>query len=271
MSAVARVIGVNRPHLSSSSQRREQPPRQERVRNDEALVEDIKALIRGRSSYGYRRVAARLSSSTKRVNHKRAYRVMKAAGLLLPKHSGRSVRVHDGKVSTLKSNLRFCSDSFELRCANGEKVYVAFALDCCDREVVSVVARATPLVGADVRDLMAEVVDVRFSSTRCPHPVEWLSDNGPIYTSHETRAFGASCGFIVRNTPSYSPESNGMAEALVKTMKRDYAYVADFDDVASAAAVLRRLPEWFEDYNEYGPHKALGMQSPRAFRRRTAA
>jgi transposase InsO family protein len=217
-----------------------------------------------------RRLHCRHDVAGRTVTHKRAYRVMKQNDLLLPKHSGRKVRVHDGKVATLKSDLRFCSDAFEVRCSNGEKVHVAFVLDCCDREVVSFVAEARHLVGADVRDMMAEVVDKRFGATRCPHPVEWLSDNGPIYTATETRAFGASCGFVVTTTPSYSPESNGMAEALVKTMKRDYLYVADFDDIADAAAVIRRLPGWFNDYNEHAPHRALGMLSPRAFRRRAA-
>ena len=47
--------------------------------------------------------------------------------------------------------------------------------------------------------------------------------------------------------------------------------VADFDDIADAATVLRRLPGWFNDYNEHAPHRALGMLSPREFRRREAA
>ena len=29
------------------------------------------------------------------------------------------------------SNIRWCSDGFEIGCDNGEKVRVAFALDCC--------------------------------------------------------------------------------------------------------------------------------------------
>jgi hypothetical protein len=33
-------------------------------------------------------------------------------------------------------------------------------------------------------------------------------------------------GLVVCNTPAYSPESNGMAEAFVKTLKRDYAYLS---------------------------------------------
>ena len=60
---------------------------------------------------------------------------------------------------------------------------------------------------------------------RVPHPGEWLSDNGPPYTANETRAFGASLGFLVCPTPAYSPESNGMAESFVKTFKRDYVYL----------------------------------------------
>jgi hypothetical protein len=33
--------------------------------------------------------------------------------------------------------VRWCSDGLELSCDNGEKVRVAFALNCCDRENMS--------------------------------------------------------------------------------------------------------------------------------------
>ena len=115
---------------------------------------------------------------------------------------------------------------------------------------------------------MAMAVDTRFSSTVCPHPVEWLTDNGPPYVAHETRRFGRDCGLLVRNTPSYSPESNGMAEAMVKTLKRDYVYLADLPDAETA---LRQLPLWIEDYNENHPHKGLEMRSPREYRRGNSA
>jgi putative transposase len=70
---------------------------------------------------------------------------------------------------------------------------------------------------------MAVTLEHRFGggTTRAPHAVEWLSDNGPPYTAHATRAFGESLGFLVCTTPAYSPESNGMAESFVKTFKRD--------------------------------------------------
>ena len=115
---------------------------------------------------------------------------------------------------------------------------------------------------------MAESVEARFACTETPRPIEWLSDNGPPYTAHDTRKFGADCGFIVCNTPAYSPESNGMAEAFVKTFKRDYVYLADVWD---AQTVLKSLPDWFDDYNENHPHKGLAMLSPNEFLRKNSA
>jgi len=270
MKPVAEALGISRPHLSLSA-RAERRVRAAYVRADDgAVLARIRDVVRERPTYGYRRVTARLNrqESATRVNHKRVYRLMKRAELLLAKYGVHSDRRHDGKVITLASDLRWCSDSFEVRCWNGERVHVAFALDCCDREAIAWVAADRHLDGTDIRDLMAQSVEARFGGTHTAHPVEWLSDNGPPYTAHETRAFGAASGLLVRNTPAYSPESNGMSEAFVKTFKRDYVYLSD---VASARDVLSALPAWFADYNENHPHKGLNMLSPRQFRRAQSA
>ena len=93
--------------------------------------------------------------SIDRVNHKRVYRVMRQHGLLLALHTGRPTLRHDGKVQTLKSDLRWCTDAFEIRCFNGEKVYVVFSLDCCDREAMAFRASTSHPTGETIRDLMA--------------------------------------------------------------------------------------------------------------------
>jgi putative transposase len=75
-------------------------------------------------------------------------------------------------------------------------------------------------------------------------------------------AFARDIGLEPRTTPIESPESNGMAEAFVRTIKRDYVRVSPRPN---AEAVLRQLPSWIAHYNEVHPHKALGYRSPREF------
>ena len=65
---------------------------------------------------------------------------MKVHGLLLDRHVGGDERRHDGRVAVDERNRRWCSDGFEIGCDNGERVRVAFALDCCDREAMSFLA-----------------------------------------------------------------------------------------------------------------------------------
>ena len=94
------------------------------------------------------------------------------------------------------------------------------------------------------------------------HKIQWLTDNGPCYVARETVLFGRSIGLEICTTRPYSPESNGMAEAFVKTFKRDYVWLGD---LSSAKKVMEQLPRWFEDYNANAPHKGLNMMSPRQY------
>ena len=229
----------------------------------------IRRVVDERVTYGYRRVTALLNRILKAdgkapVNHKRVYRIMKMNNLLLQRNAGRVIRVHDGKVSMLRSNLRWCSDVFEIACWNGEKIRTAFSMDCCDREIMSYVATTGGISGDMVRDLIAESIEARFGNVdKVPGKIQWLSDNGPAYIARATMHFAQMMGLEVCTTPYYSPESNGMAESFVNTFKRDYVHVNPLRD---ARSVLERLPEWFRDYNENHPHKGLKMMSPREYR-----
>ncbi|MDR8449736.1 DDE-type integrase/transposase/recombinase, partial [Acinetobacter baumannii] len=75
---------------------------------------------------------------------------------------------------------------------------------------------------ATVQDVMLGAVERRFGNRLPPTPVEWLTDNGSAYRAHETRRFAKMVGLEPKTTAVRSPESNGMAESFVKTMKRDY-------------------------------------------------
>ncbi len=145
-----------------------------------------------------------------------------------------------------------------------------FVIDACDREIIawSAVAGAG-ISGEMVRDVMIGCVERRFGGTETPHPIEWLSDNGSAYTAAETADTAAALGLRLAFTPVRSPQRNGICEAFVKALRRDYARLAVLSD--AAAAVLALLPGWIEAYNAIHPHSGLRFLSPREFRRLSAS
>jgi hypothetical protein len=165
-------------------------------------------------------------------------------------------------VIALRSNIRWCSDHFELACRNGELLRVGFTIDACDREVIAWSATTAGISGEMVRDLMIACVERRFGTSKAPHLVEWLSDNGSAYIAKDTLGTATALGLRLCFTPVRSPESNGIAEGFVKTLKRDYARLSILPD---AAAVIALLPAWFEDYNEVHPQSGLKFLSQENF------
>ncbi len=262
LKTICSVLGVSR--ATAYRQTKPRTPFYSRA-EDELVLEQIRAVTKRRATYGHRRVTARVNRLFGvRYNRKRIRRVMRIHDLQIPSKSRRRTgRAHTGKIATEQSNVRWCSDAFEIACWNGEIVQVGFALDCCDREALAFVAQPRDLSAADIRHLMSCAVQHRFETERTPASVQWLSDNGSIYTALEAVIHAERLGLEVVTTPVASPESNGMSEAFVNTMRRDYIESAE---LWSAASVIAQIPAWFEDYNEVAPHSALGMKSPREFR-----
>jgi len=257
---VCEVLGVSRSNVSARLSRPAtwRDGRQPRQTDDATVVEAIRRVVGDLPSYGYRRVWGTLRNESVAAglvpfNAKRVYRVMRTHGLLMQRRPipPRPQRRHDGKVAVARSNQRWCSDGFEFRCDNGEPLRATFALGCCDREAMSWAATTAGHSGDIVRDVMLAAVENRFGNElHTPSEIEWLSDNGSGYTADDTRRFAAAIGLKPLTTPVCSPQSNGMAESFVKTMKRDYVAFMPKPDAATAA---RNLAIAFEHYNEKHP------------------
>lgn len=213
--------------------------------DDETVVQQIRAVTNSRATYGYRRVWAMVNRTFRAgYNRKRIRRLMRMHDLMLPPRvHRRHGRPHLGQVQQPASNQRWCSDIFLIPCWSGEVLSVAFAIDCHDREVFAWTASPRPLNGGDIRTLMDKALWARFGETvsTAPHAIQWLSDNGPQYTATASVLYAHELGLVPITTPSYSPESNGLAEGFVHTFKRDYVNVHELRDAESVLAQLRRL------------------------------
>ncbi|ENS2459620.1 IS3 family transposase, partial [Escherichia coli] len=277
VSLVSRCLRVSRAQLHVILRRTDdwKDGRRSRHSDDTDVLLRIHHVIGELPTYGYRRVWALLRRQAEldgmpAINAKRVYRIMRQNALLLERKTAvpPSKRAHTGKVAVKESNQRWCSDGFEFRCDNGEKLRVTFALDCCDREALHWAVTTGGFNSETVQDVMLGAVERRFGNELPASPVEWLTDNGSCYRANETRQFARMLGLEPKNTAVRSPESNGIAESFVKTIKRDYISIMPKPDGLTAA---KNLAEAFEHYNEWHPHSALGYRSPREYLRQQAS
>ena len=86
-----------------------------------------------------------------------------------------------------------------------------------------------------------------------------LSDNGNGYRSFAWRDACAELGIGRRYTRPRRPQTNGKAEALVKTLLREWAYRFAYPSSAHRA---RALPGYLRWYNPHRPHSSLGGRPP---------
>ena len=168
----------------------------------------------------------------------------------------------------MRSNLRWCSDGFEITCWNGDIVRVAFIIDAHDREIIAWHAVAgAGISGSMVRDMMLEAVESRFAAIQAPH-----ADRVAVRQRQRLHGQGDP---RLRGRPQSRPLLHAGAKpgverhlrSFVKTFKRDYVRVNPLPDAITA---LRQIAGWFDDYNENHPHSGLRMRSPREFIRAQA-
>jgi putative transposase len=71
-----------------------------------------------------------------------------------------------------------------------------------------------------------------------PRTCAGLTDNGSIYAAANTVDMAVALNLTACFTPIESPESNGIAEAFVKTFKRDYVRINHLPNARMVLAVI---------------------------------
>lgn len=261
--AICRTLSIGRATPYRSTHGR---PEKYAKADDPVVTAQIREIIRERGSYGYRRVTVMVNRAFDTgYNRKRIRRVMEMNDWNLPRPGRRRRgRAHTGRIVRGNSDERWCSDTLQISCWNGELVELGFILDCHDREAVAHVAVPRKYRASDVQQLLEAAVATRFCNSVPTERVQFLSDNGSIYTALDTVCTAERLGLVPVTTPAYSPQSNGMSEAFVNTLRRDYL---DGADRSTAAAILDQIPSWISDYNGIAPHSALGYRAPVEYRK----
>jgi len=230
---------------------------------DSNTVAKIRTICNEKRTYGSPRVRAILKRDHDiKLTHYMTHAIMNEEDLLIHKHEKRQSRMHTGKISVGKSNMRWCSDITSIKAWDKTKGRFAYIIDCCDRSVIAW-RFSKHLQASDIEQMMQEAIFKRFGG-KSPKALglQFLHDNGPEYIEKQLKKSLAEWDVEDCNTPTYSPQSNGMSESFNGTFKRDYVYMNCLDDFET---IKNQMEGWINEYNTYAPHSSLDMMTPHEY------
>ena len=224
-------------------------------RDDGPLRARLVELARQKPRYGCDRLLV-LIRRTQIVNHKRARRVYREAGLTL-RRKKRKHCVREGLPP------RICTQ------ANQEWAldFVQDAVEC-GRTI-----RVLSVVDAYTRECLALEVDTSFASRRVTRvlegiiaergqPQEIRCDNGPELTSRHFLAWGVERRIELAHIQPGKPTQNGHVESFNGRLREECLNVSWFQNLFDAR---RKIAAWQKEYNEERPHSSLDYRTPKEF------
>jgi putative transposase len=225
-------------------------------RCDGELREKLVELAREKPRFGYRRLHVLLQRDGEEVNHKRVWRVYRAAGLCVKRRRRkRLVRVGTPSVAATRANERWSLD---------------FA---CDGLASGRAIRVLSVVDAYTRECLALDVDTSFPSPRVTRVLDSIAaqrgfperircDNGPELTSRHFLAWCVDRRVTLEHIQPGRPMQNGHVESFHGKLRDECLNVSWFRNLFDAR---KRIHSWRQDYNQSRPHSSLGYRTPSEF------
>jgi putative transposase len=230
--------------------------RYEARRCDEPLRTKLMELAREKPRFGYRRLHVLLRRCGERVNHKKLYRIYRAAGLSIRRKKRKHcVRVGQPLRAWTAANQEWALD------------FVHDAVDC-GRAI-----RVLSVVDAYTRECLALEVDTSFASRRVTRVLDAIvaergqpqairCDNGPELTSRHFLAWCVERQIELVHIQPGKPTQNAHVESFHGRLRDECLAVSWFQNLFDAR---RKIAAWRIEYNERRPHSSLGYRTPREF------
>lgn len=250
----------------------ERPEPKKRGPKTDLTDEELLVLIRADlaaspfSGEGHRKVWARLRvQKDVRVSRKRLLRVMREANLLSPRRRPQGSRKsHEGTIITPEPGVVWGTDGARILTSDDGWVWSFFCVEHWNAECVGyhVTKQGTRFAALEPLSMALTAIygsvgsDVaRGLSLRLDHGCQYLAD----HFLKQIRYWGIA--------PSFSfvaePQTNGVAERFIRTMKEQAIYGRVFKNVEEVRAAVAAF---VETYNNEWRLEKLGFMTPREAR-----
>ena len=232
-------------------------------RNDDAVIERMKALASENRRYGYLRLHAMLRREDLVVNRKRTWRLYAEQGL----------QVRTKKRRKLPRRDRVPAEAPERPMQRWSLDFVSDQLSDYRR------FRVLNVVDDHSRICPGQIVDVSISGARIARfldelalgvglPEEIVLDNGPEGTSRAMFEWSERTGVRLRFIEPGKPVQNAFVESFNGKFRDECLNLHWFRSLRHAREEVDR---WRSHYNTERPHSALGYLSPKEFLNTIAA
>ena len=188
------------------------------------------------------------------VNHKRTYRLYKAAGLSLSKKRKKKLYAKRGKPDSVRpqANVRWAMDFVSDRTRSGRNIRVLTVIDEATRECLALEVDSS-LTGKRVCTVLNRIAMFRGV------PQEILTDNGPEFAGNALSewAFDHKVSHIF--TDPGHPTQNGYIESFNGKFRDECLNQNWFSNLYDARQIIEK---WRIEYNTERPHSGLGALTP---------
>jgi len=236
------------------------------TRSNTEVVEAIKqTLANPRKTFGYRAMSYELQLQGWYINHKKVYRLMKAARLLCPKKPKVAKNYVQYRVVCPKAPLRLIEmDIKQVWIPPRQRyAYILTIIDVFTRFVLDYRVDFQ-MKQASVRAAWEAVIEnwmVPSGTLAWQLDIEVRSDNGPQFCAKSLSAFLAENYFKQTFTHPYTPQENGHVESFHAILGADLRG-HQFNDLE---ALKRHLAAFYNSYNYHRVHGSTCGLPPALF------
>jgi putative transposase len=206
--------------------------------------------------YGYRRLGILLRREGQIVNHKRVFRVYRAAGLSVRrKKRKRLMRVGQPSIAATRPNQQWAIDFVHDRMANGRTMRVLSIVDTFTRECLALEVD-TCLPSRRVTRALDGVIAERGKPERI------RMDNGAELTSRHFLAWGIERRIELVHIQPGKPIQNAHVESFNGRLRDECLNTQWFRNLWHAR---RQIAAWRREFNQERPHSSLDYRTPDEF------